>query len=92
VEVRGSYRLVNRGTAAIDSIHVATITGVQTGAITFDRPARRVVEDDELGHRIYALAQPLRPGDSLRLGFTVKVQPRGFRNSGVAAAVVANGT
>ncbi|HEX8244673.1 MAG TPA: hypothetical protein VF541_14300, partial [Longimicrobium sp.] len=92
VEVRGSYRLVNRGPAAIDSIHVATLTGVETGAITFDRPARRVVEDDELGHRIYALAQPLRPGDSLRLGFTVKVQPRGFRNSGVAAAVVANGT
>ncbi|HET7464237.1 MAG TPA: hypothetical protein VFJ82_23470 [Longimicrobium sp.] len=92
VEIRGTYQLVNRGSAAIDSIHVATVTGVRTGAITFDRPARRVVQDDELGHRIYALARPLQPGDSLRLGFQVFVAPRGFRNRGVTAAVVANGT
>jgi ABC-2 type transport system permease protein len=92
VEIRGTYTLVNRGTAPIDSIHVATIAGVENGPVSFDRSARRVVEDDDLGHRIYALRQPLRPGESLRLGFAVHVEPRGFRNGGMAAALAENGT
>ncbi len=91
-EIRGTYLLVNHSGRAIDSIHVATVPGVETGAMSFDRPARRVVQDDDHGHRIYALAQPLRPGDSLRLGFRVKAEPRGFRNGGAASSVVANGT
>ncbi|HEX7120488.1 MAG TPA: ABC transporter permease subunit [Longimicrobiales bacterium] len=134
VDIRGSYRLVNRGAVPIDSIHVATVPGVETGvvpadpraataiagedladrsaravdrpadlaladgdrgrriALAVDRPARLVLEDAELGHHIYALEQPLRPGDSLRLVFEVHVEPRGFGNDGVGAAVVANGT
>ena len=92
-EIGGMYRLVNRASTPIDSIHVATVPGVETGAIRFDRPARGVVVDDEHGHRVYRLGRPLRPGDSLRFSFTVKAQPRGFRNGGAAVTgVVANGT
>lgn len=83
VDVRGTYRLVNRGAVPIDSIHLAPAPGVETGAVSFDRPARRVVADDVLWHQIYALERPLQPGDSLRLGFTVRVEPHGFRNGGV---------
>ncbi|HEX8363638.1 MAG TPA: M1 family aminopeptidase [Longimicrobium sp.] len=90
-EIRGTYHLVNRGAAPIDSIHVATVPGVETGAMTFDRPAARVLADEDLGHRIYALAQPLQPGDSLRLSFRVRVASRGLSN-GADASVAANGT
>ncbi|HEY0153103.1 MAG TPA: ABC transporter permease [Longimicrobium sp.] len=89
VEVRGSHLLVNRTRAPIATIHLATSPGAQTGAITFDRPATRVVEDQELGHAIYALKQPLRPGESLRLGFAMHLKPRGFRNSGASRSVTA---
>ncbi|HEX6862602.1 MAG TPA: hypothetical protein VF414_07300, partial [Thermoanaerobaculia bacterium] len=95
VQIRGSYRLVNRSTVAIDSIHVATpadIPGVETGAVAFDRPAAPVLADEDLGHRIYALGRPLQPGDSLRLDFQVHVEPHGFRERGVDDSVVANGT
>jgi ABC-2 type transport system permease protein len=92
VEIRGSYRLVNQSAVAIDSIHVATVPGVETGAVAFDRPAAPVLVDEERGHRIYALETPLQPGDSLRLDFQVHVEPHGFRESGVDASVVANGT
>ncbi len=54
-----------------------------------------MLADKDLGHRIYALDPPLLPGDSLRLGFEVRFEPRGFRNDGgllVDASVVANGT
>jgi len=92
VEIRGSYRLVNRSGVAIDSIHVTTVPEVETGAITFDRPSAPVLTDEDLGHRIYALERPLQPGDSLRLDFQVRVEPHGFRESGVDASVVPNGT
>jgi ABC-type transport system involved in multi-copper enzyme maturation permease subunit len=92
VEIRGSYRLVNRSAEAIDSIHLATVPEVETGAVAFDRTAEPVVADDDLGHRIYALERPLQPGDSLLLDFRVHIEPRGFRESGVDASVVANGT
>ena len=81
-QVRGSYHLVNHTAAPIGTIHLAPAVGVATGGIAFDRPARRVVADDVHRHHVYALETPLAPGDSLRLGFTVSVEPRGFRNGG----------
>jgi ABC-type transport system involved in multi-copper enzyme maturation permease subunit len=89
VEVRGSYRLVNRGAAPIDSIHLTTDAEVETGTVSFDRPATRVLADARLGYRIYALAKPLHPGDSLRLTFQVRQRPRGFPNGGLDASVAA---
>jgi ABC-2 type transport system permease protein len=92
VEIRGSHRLVNRTSVAIDSIHVAIDGEVRTGAVGFDRPAARVLADEALGHRIYALRTPLHPGDSLRMDFTVRFAPRGFPDRGVDASVAESAT
>jgi ABC-2 type transport system permease protein len=94
--MRGSYRLVNREAVPIDSIHLEPAFYVKT-RVTFDRPARQVVADEKLGHSIYALDEPLQPGDSLTLGFDLQLEPRGFRNggfkaSGASMGVVENGT
>ena len=91
MDIRGTYRLMNRSAVAVDSVHVATSPDVETGDVKFDRAAR-VLADGELGHRIYALETPLEPGESLRLDFEVHVAPHGFRESGVDDSVVANGT
>ncbi|HEX7314768.1 MAG TPA: hypothetical protein VF297_12655 [Pyrinomonadaceae bacterium] len=92
VEIRGTYDLVNRTEATIDSVHVATTLGVETRAVGFDRPARPELIDEKLGHRIYVLETPLRPGDSLKLEFEVRFDPRGFPTSDIDASVAANGT
>jgi ABC-2 type transport system permease protein len=92
VEVRGTYHLMNGTAMSIDSIHVTPVPGVETGAITFDRSADLVLTDERLGHRIYVLTRPLQPGDSLRFGFEVRAEPRGFGNGGVDPSVAANGT
>ncbi|WP_237144695.1 M1 aminopeptidase family protein [Pontibacter pamirensis] len=92
VEIRGTYSLVNSTTEAIDSIHIATMPGIETEALAFDRPAARVLADEELHYRIYALKQPLQPGDSIQLDFQVRMKPRGFRENGVDASVAENGT
>ncbi|MBE7171671.1 MAG: hypothetical protein INR73_13855 [Williamsia sp.] len=92
VDIRGTYRLVNKSTAVIDSIHVATDPTAETGSIRFDRPAVRALMKTELGYQIYALRTPLRPGDSMLLHFRVRVEPHGFRESGADASIVPNGT
>jgi ABC-2 type transport system permease protein len=92
VDIRGTYYLMNRSAVAIDSIHVATARGVETGAIAFDRPVTYVLTNEELFHRIYILEKPLQPGDSMQLDFRLHVEPRGFRENGVDASIVANGT
>ncbi|HEX8321226.1 hypothetical protein [Longimicrobium sp.] len=89
VEIRGSYRLVNAGAVPIRSVHVATASEVETGTIGFDRPATRRLADEQLGHRIYALAQPLQSGDSLEMRFSIRHAPRGFSDDD---AVAVNGT
>ena len=94
--IRGSYRLVNRDEIPIDSVHLEPAFYVDT-RVTFDRSARRVLADRTLGHDIYALEEPLQPGDSLTLSFDVEFERRGFRNKGLAKsgagiAILQNGT
>lgn len=90
----GHYRLENAGAQAIDAVHVAmsTMTGVATNVLRFDRPATRVLDDAVLGHRIYRLAEPLQPGESMHLHYEVGFFPRGFGNDGADAAVAGNGS
>ena len=89
--VRGTYRLVNGTGEAVGGIHVATASVVETGPVAFDRPAEAVHVDDDLGHRIYRLARPLLPGDTLRMRFGLRYAPRGFTNDGAANEVVERG-
>ncbi|WP_400190745.1 ABC transporter permease/M1 family aminopeptidase [Hymenobacter sp. B81] len=91
-EIQGTYLLVNHSPAAIDSVHLGTGAGVETTALHFSPSAREVLVDAELRHRIFALATPLRPGDSLRLRFRVTHRARGFANDGAAAQVLQNGS
>jgi hypothetical protein len=91
-EIRSTFHLVNTSPDAIDSVHLATKPVVNTTAVRFDRQAKNVLSDEEIGHRIYALETPLRPGESLQLDFEVHFKPRGFPNRGMDASVVANGS
>lgn len=90
--IRGTYSLENRGGAPIDTIHLATHAGVKTHNVTFDRPSRATLLDDELHHHVYRLERALQPGQSLRLHFDLAYAPRGFRNTGRDATVMRNGS
>ncbi|MEW5916402.1 MAG: hypothetical protein AB1762_08350, partial [Gemmatimonadota bacterium] len=92
IDIGGTYSLVNRGALPIDSVHLAVVPGVETVGVTFNRTATPVLQDEDLGHRIYALSEPLQPNDSLQLTFTVRIAPRGFRQDGADLTVVQNGT
>jgi aminopeptidase N len=81
---------VNASAIPIDSVHLAT--AVEPRVVEFDRLATRVLGDAERGHHVYALEEPLQPGDSIRLSFAMRIEPRGFRHDGVDTPVIANGT
>jgi hypothetical protein len=91
-DVRGVHLLENGTDLPLDTIHVAVSLAVETHVIEFDRPARTALVDDELGHRVYVLEEPLQPGDSLRLEWEVRHAPRGFPATGISTAVVGNGS
>ncbi|QIX60434.1 M1 family metallopeptidase [Hymenobacter sp. BT18] len=92
VAIQGTYWLVNNSQVAIDSVHLGMGAGVETTGVHFNQPTRELLHDEELGQRIYALTQPLRPGDSLRLHFQVGYQAKGFSNHGTDAQVMENGS
>ncbi|HYH10567.1 MAG TPA: M1 family aminopeptidase [Thermoanaerobaculia bacterium] len=89
-DIRGSYRLENHSGRPVDAIHLVAQRSLDS--VSFDRPSRPALIDRELGYRIYKLDQPLTPGDSLRLDFTVRIAPRGFTNYGISSAIASNGT
>lgn len=93
-DFHGSFRLENATTQAIDTLHIATSTGagVDTRRLAFDRPTTPVLDDAVLGHRIYRLATPLRPGESMKLAYEVRFAPRGFDNGGADESVAGNGS
>lgn len=92
VKIRGAYTLVNRSTVAIDSIHLGSEPGAELGEVSFIRPVAEVLIDRKLGYRIYALKEPLLPGDSLQVDFEVHYKQVGFRHSATKPLVVENGT
>ncbi|GGF06113.1 M1 family aminopeptidase [Hymenobacter cavernae] len=92
VDIQGTYVLVNTSQGPIDLIHLGTGAGVETTTVRFDQPFKKVLVDEELGHRIYALSKPIPPGDSLRLRFQVTYRAKGFSNSGADMQVLKNGT
>jgi ABC-2 type transport system permease protein len=94
VDMRGSYTLVNQTGVPIESVHVETPNGrdYQVRSMTFDRTAKATVVDPAHGYRIFALARPLAPKESLRFSFDLALRPRGFPHGGLHKSVVRNGS
>ncbi len=91
-EIQGTYTLVNKEPVPIDTLHIGNLSGAASVEVKFNRPASPKLVDHALGHRIYRLEHPLRPGDSLRIHFTVHYRSLGFRQNGTEELVVKNGT
>ena len=94
VDMRGSYRLVNRTDAPIPSVHVESPSGrdYEVRSMKFDRAAKNERSDPEHGYRIFSLERALAPGESMQFSFDVAFRPRGFRHGGWQTTVVRNGS
>ncbi len=92
VEFEGSYVFINKTGSALDTIFISTAPGVEHHALSLNRPVKYQKLDEQLNFRMYLLANPLLPGDSIQLDFHVNYNPKGFPNNGMKTNVVENGT
>jgi len=91
VEIRGTYRLVNRSPQPIPALHVAIPTGIVVRRL--DLPPHKVAIDDRrLGYAVYELEAPLAPGQEIPLGFELELANPGFVVTKANNAIAANGT
>lgn len=74
----GTYVLQNKDSRPVDAIHVSLPDAVKASALSFGRQATLQMNDTVYNYRIYKLAQPLMPGDSVSLTFTVDKLSHGF--------------
>jgi ABC-2 type transport system permease protein len=92
---KGQYTLLNKTAQPIRQLHLQTyptddfeVKRVQLS--THNQLDTRYVAD--YGYRMYTLAKPLQPGDSLRLNFELRYHTQGFRNGNANTDIVQNGT
>ena len=93
---RGQFTLVNKHAEPLDSVIVSIPAEqhprVHSLALGAPGQATLALNDTTYGFRIYRLARPLAPGDSLALSMDLFYQERGFPNSGSNTDLVYNGT
>ena len=92
VDFKGTYVLINRTGSEIDTIFLSTAPGVTNHILSFDKPVKAEIVDEELDFRMFILDKPLFPEDSVKMEFHVSFNPQGFPNSGIHATVAKNGT
>jgi ABC-2 type transport system permease protein len=83
-----TYTMVNRSTAAIDTLHV-NIPDRPT-SINMDRKSEMVYDNEDYGYRMYQFEKPLMPGDSLQFSFTTENEPNTWLKNN--SPVLDNGT
>ncbi|HET6804314.1 MAG TPA: M1 family aminopeptidase [Frateuria sp.] len=91
LRIRGSYTLVNRTSAPIDTLHVNLDTDFAVSSLAF-APHDTVSDDRRLGYAIYRLRTPLAPGASMAFDFDLEYAPRGFTNEPSGQFLAGNGT
>ncbi len=87
----GRFTLQNKSALPISEIHLTdpheAVTHVQ-----FDRPFHLVSKEPRDLYSIYALEQPLAPGEVVNLSFSISHESRGFRDGNEPAQFAYNGT
>ena len=77
----GVFSLQNKSGVTIDSIHVLMPSDIKINSMAFSRPSQLMSNDSQYAYRIYKLAQPLLPGDTITLSFNVDMISKGFHQS-----------
>ncbi|HEY4319805.1 MAG TPA: M1 family aminopeptidase [Gemmatimonadales bacterium] len=103
----GTMRTVNHDSRPVDTLFVDVPLSIPTptdpynttsndgmglDSLTFDRPVTLIRDDTPRGIRLYRLATPMQPGDSLVMHFAGHFTPHGFPNGAFDQDVAANGS
>jgi ABC-2 type transport system permease protein len=87
----GHFVLQNKTSVPIPQIHISNSEQSVTN-VEFDRPFHIVSQSPRAMYAIYALDQPLAPGDKLNMTFNVGYAARGFRDGNERPEFAHSGT
>jgi hypothetical protein len=87
----GSYTLQNKAAQPISEVHI-TDGQNSVSNVKFDRPSRIVSSAPRNLYSIYALEQPLQPGEAMQMTFNVSAKSPGFRDGNERPELAYNGT
>jgi ABC-2 type transport system permease protein len=87
----GHFVLQNKTPGPISQIHIVN-TQQSVSNVQFDRPFHVVSSSPRAMYTIYALDQPLAPGDKLNFNFNVGYMSRGFRDGNERPELAYSGT
>jgi hypothetical protein len=90
VKVKAEVLFINESDQAIDSLHFNLSPDWETEILI--KGAEIVYDDEILTYRIYQLAQPFQPGDSMMVTIFNNYITTGFENQVGNTSVVENGT
>ncbi|MBW4038300.1 MAG: hypothetical protein HIU91_05365 [Acidobacteria bacterium] len=87
----GHYLLQNKTSTPVSQIHIVD-SKQSISNVRFDRPFHKISSSPRNLYTIYALDQPLAPGDKLNMDFSVGYTPHGFRDGGERPELAYSGT
>jgi ABC-2 type transport system permease protein len=88
----GRYTLVNRTTAAIETVHVKFAYGLTVEKVELSAEDTFIEANRRFNHFVFKLARPLAPKEARTLSFLVSDASKGFTNGPNVSPVVGNGT
>ncbi|HEY0142206.1 MAG TPA: ABC transporter permease [Thermoanaerobaculia bacterium] len=90
---KGRYLLRNLTAQPIADLHVSlpVTDGLELTSFTV-AGARQILNEEKYNYRIYRLARPMQPNDTLPLTFETRRWHRGFRNGSQNTMILENGT
>jgi len=92
VHIDGKFWLKNRHARPLDTVIINVPQAARVRQLVLGRPAATLaVNDTTVNFRLYRLAQPLAPGDSLEMTTVLDYGETGFPNSGSNTDIVQNG-
>ena len=91
-DLRGGYVLVNKTGQPISDVHIMEDHRMTIKQMEFSPAATRIHADIQQGYYIYHLAQPLLPGQTLKLAYDVAYLKTGFPNGTPNTDIAENGT
>ena len=90
----GTYTLKNFEEEPIDQIHLqlGQNEDLKYKEIVFSSTTKIIESYDEFRYYVHELEEPLAPGDSILLDFSLEFDSKGFKESGSNTNIVYNGT
>ena len=88
----GRFMMKNIGETPIDSVMIHYYNETELNELLLSKTAQLIVDDKDLGLKLFKFDTPLNPNDSLYLDFSLTYTRKGFKNSGTNHEILKNGS